>query len=202
MEGEYTIKICLSGDKNVGKSSLIRQFYDKVFEAQSPTIGMECQTKCFDIDGSKIKIVVWDTSGDQHYKQVFPHYFKGAHGIILAYDITNASTFSTMEEYYNEIKKICGDSVVVLVVGNKSDLTDKREVSITKGEKFAIENRIAFMETSAKSAHRVEEAFFMVTKGTYLIRNQKANSNRNEKKQFAGVARNASREKAGCYQNR
>jgi Ras-related protein Rab-1A len=178
MENEYTFKICVCGDRNVGKSCLIKQYFDKVFEEQNPTIGIECQTKELELDGGNVKTMVWDTSGDERYKEIFPQYFKGAHGVILTYDTTSLKSYHKMEEYYVEIKKICGDNVVMLLCGNKSDLEDKREVPITKGEQFAYEKRIAFMETSAKKAVNVQEAFAMVAKGIYINRNKEANSNR------------------------
>jgi Ras-related protein Rab-1A len=178
MDSEYSFKICLCGDRNVGKSCLIKQYFDKTFQEQTPTIGIESQTKDINIDGVTVKTMIWDTSGDERYKVVFPHYFKGAHGVILAYDITSLASFQKMEEYYSEIKKICGENIVTLLCGTKCDKEGNREVSISKAEHFANEKRIAFMETSAKSATNVQEAFMTIAKGTKLNRNKEANSNR------------------------
>jgi len=196
---DYTFKICVCGDKNVGKSCLIKQYFEKVFEEQQPTIGIECQTKELEIDsGIKVKTMVWDTSGDPKYKEIFPQFFKGAHGVILAYDITSLQSFERMIEYYVEIRNICGENVVILLSGNKADLSINREVSIAKAEAFAFDNKMAFMETSAKCSINVQEAFMMIAKGIYMSRNKEAGGNRS-KKEWCSRAHAVFYEESKCY---
>ncbi|KAL0341152.1 UNVERIFIED_CONTAM: Ras-related protein RABD2a [Sesamum radiatum] len=110
-------------------------------------------------DGKTIKLQIWDTAGQERFRTITSSYYRGAHGIIIVYDITDQESFNNVKQWLSEIDRYASESVNKLLVGNKSDLADKRAVSYESAKAFADEIGIPFMETSAKNATNVEQAF-------------------------------------------
>ncbi len=144
----------------MGKSCILLQFTDNKFRYQHElTIGVEFGAKTIDINGKSIKIQIWDTAGQEAFQAITRTYYKGAIGALLVYDITRRETFTHATKWLDDVRTNSSKNVTVILIGNKKDLEDKRQVSYEEGEAFAKENGLMFLETSAKTAYNVVEAF-------------------------------------------
>ena len=176
-EYDYIFKVLLLGNSDVGKSSLLLRFVDSLWnDAFVPTIGVDFKVKTLEINNKKVKMQIWDTAGQERFRTVVSTYFRGAHGILLLYDVTNKDSFKNLENWLIEIEKNASDKVLKILLGNKCDLNDDREIQTEEGQAFAIRNGMEFMETSAKMNTNVSEAF--ETLGKLMIDfNSKVNNN-------------------------
>mmetsp|Transcript_11264 Transcript_11264/g.20360 ORF Transcript_11264/g.20360 Transcript_11264/m.20360 type:complete len:210 (-) Transcript_11264:771-1400(-) len=154
-------KVLLVGDSSVGKSSLLLRFSDDVFEDLQPTVGVDFKVKSMKIDGKNIKITLWDTAGQERFRTMTSAYYRGAHGIILVYDVTQRETFENLQNVWVKESQQYStyDHVVTMVVANKLDLESKRDVSRAEGEKFARISHSLYAESSAKTSMGVVHAF-------------------------------------------
>ena len=180
-EYDYIFKVLLLGNSDVGKSSLLLRFVDSLWnDAFVPTIGVDFKVKTLEINNKKVKMQIWDTAGQERFRTVVSTYFRGAHGILLIYDVTNKDSFKNLENWLIEIEKNSSDKVLKILLGNKCDLSDDREIQTEEGQAFAIRNGMEFMETSAKMNTNVSEAF--ITLGKLMIEfNSKTNTNQGQK---------------------
>ena len=157
---EFIFKVLLLGNSNVGKSSLFLRFVDDIWnDTFVPTIGVDFKIKTFEIDDKKIKMQIWDTAGQERFKNIIASYYRGAHGILLLYDVTDKDSFKNLSNWLIEIEKNASKNVLKVLIGNKSDLEDKRLVSYNQGKEFADTYGLKFIETSAKKNLNVNEAF-------------------------------------------
>ena len=157
---DFIFKVLLLGNSDVGKSSLLLRYVDSVWsDTFVPTIGVDFKVKTIDIDGKKVKLQIWDTAGQERFRTVVSTYFRGAHGIFLIYDITNRDSFKNLENWLIEIEKNASENVLKILIGNKNDLEDERDISPDEGKAFANRNGMQFIETSAKMNTNVNEAF-------------------------------------------
>lgn len=162
---DYLFKILLIGNSGVGKSSLLLRFADDTFTDNfMPTIGVDFKIRTLEVDGKTIKLQIWDTAGQERFKTITSSYYKGAHGIIVVYDITDKESFKNIDTWMNEVEKHASDNVSRILCGNKSDMEESRQVSTDEGKELADQYNIRFMETSAKESANVEEAFTLMTK--------------------------------------
>lgn len=129
-----------------------------------PTIGVDFKIKTIEVDGKKIKLQIWDTAGQERFKTITASYYKGAHGIIVTYDITDKKSHQEVHNWMSEVEKHAADNISRILVGNKCDLEDKRDVSKEQGEEMAEHYGIRFLETSAKVSNNVEQAFTLMTR--------------------------------------
>lgn len=160
MSYAYLFKYIIIGDTGVGKSCLLLQFTDKRFQpVHDLTIGVEFGARMITIDGKQIKLQIWDTAGQEAFRSITRSYYRGAAGALLVYDITRRETFSHLTTWLDDARQHSNSNMVIMLIGNKSDLDSRREVRKEEGETFARENGLIFMETSAKTASNVEEAF-------------------------------------------
>ena len=144
----------------VGKSCILLQFTDNKFRNQHElTIGVEFGAKTIQIGGKSIKIQIWDTAGQEAFQAITRTYYKGAIGALLVYDITRRDTFIHVTKWLEEVKNNSSKTITIILIGNKKDLEDKRQVTYEEGEAFAKENGLMFLETSAKTAYNVVESF-------------------------------------------
>ena len=120
--------------------------------------------RTIEVDGKTIKLQIWDTAGQERFKTITSSYYKGAHGIIVTYDLTDRESFSAIENWMNEVEKHASDNISRILVGNKSDMTEARQVSTDEGKELAEHYNVRFLETSAKDCKNVEEAFIMMTR--------------------------------------
>jgi len=160
MSYAYLFKYIIIGDTGVGKSCLLLQFTDKRFQpVHDLTIGVEFGARMVNIQNRQIKLQIWDTAGQESFRSITRSYYRGAAGALLVYDITRRDTFNHLTRWLEEAKQNSNPNMVIMLIGNKSDLEHRRAVSYKEGEAFAEENGLIFLETSAKTAANVEQAF-------------------------------------------
>lgn len=163
-EYDYLFKLLLIGDSGVGKSCLLLRFADDSYlESYISTIGVDFKIRTVEQDGKTIKLQIWDTAGQERFRTITSSYYRGAHGIIIVYDITDQESFNNVKQWLSEIDRYASDNVNKLLVGNKSDLTSQRAVPYETAKAFADEVGIPFLEASAKDATNVEQAFLTMT---------------------------------------
>jgi small GTP-binding protein len=158
-------KIVLLGDSGVGKSNLLSQFTRGEFDIGSKTtIGVEFSTKNVTYEGLTIKVQIWDTAGQERYRAITSAYYRGARGAIIVYDITKQATFSNVQKWLQELREHADANIIVMLVGNKTDLESSRAVSTEQGAKLSRDRNLAFFETSALVNSNVEKAFEKIIK--------------------------------------
>ncbi|KAK7331558.1 hypothetical protein VNO80_28294 [Phaseolus coccineus] len=159
-EYDYLFKLLLIGDSSVGKSCLLLRFADDSYvDSYISTIGVDFKIRTIDLQGKTVKLQIWDTAGQERFRTITSSYYRGAHGIIIVYDVTEMESFNNVKQWLNEIDRYANDSVCKLLVGNKCDLVDNKVVDSQTAKAFADELGIPFLETSAKDSINVEQAF-------------------------------------------
>lgn len=171
---DYVFKIVLTGDSAVGKSQLLARFARNEFSVDSKaTIGVEFQTKTLIIDQKTVKAQIWDTAGQERYRAVTSAYYRGAVGAMLVYDITKRQSFDHVAKWLEELRDHADNNIIIMLVGNKSDLSSLRAVPTEDAKEFAQKESLFFMETSALEATNVESAFLSVLTEIYRIVSKK-----------------------------
>jgi len=157
-----TFKLLLIGNSSVGKSSILLRFTDDTFlppEEISATIGVDFKAKMLDLDSKKYKLTIWDTAGQERFRTLTSSYYRGAHGVILVYDVTNRETFDNLEQWFSELQTYCSNKdVIKMIVGNKVDKEANRVVSRQEGIEYAREMETLFIECSAKTKLGIQQA--------------------------------------------
>uniref|UniRef100_A0A0C9S1Y9 TSA: Wollemia nobilis Ref_Wollemi_Transcript_22199_1232 transcribed RNA sequence n=1 Tax=Wollemia nobilis TaxID=56998 RepID=A0A0C9S1Y9_9CONI len=172
---DYLFKAVLIGDSGVGKSNLLSRFTRNEFSLESKsTIGVEFATRSIQVDDKLIKAQIWDTAGQERYRAITSAYYRGAVGALLVYDITRHVTFENVERWLRELREHSDSNIVVMLVGNKSDLRHLRAVSTEEGQGLAEREGLYFMETSALESTNVETAFKQVLTQIYKIVSKRA----------------------------
>merc|ERR1711959_745647 len=164
-EYDYLFKLLLIGDSGVGKSCLLLRFADDTYtETYISTIGVDFKIRTVEIDGKVIKLQIWDTAGQERFRTITSSYYRGAHGIIVVYDVTEKDTFDAVERWMTEIERFAGNEVNKMLVGNKCDMVSKKTVDYSSAKEFADQHGIPFFETNAKDNQNVEQAFLDLTR--------------------------------------
>jgi small GTP-binding protein len=199
---DYKLKVVIVGDSGVGKSNLIKRFTTNEFLANSKaTVGVEFLSKSYKINDKIFKIEMWDTAGQERYKSITSAYYKGAKGALVVYDTTSAQSFENVDKWYNEIKEKTGKDIKLILIGNKIDLAEQKVVNTDEALAKAKTWGIPLMETSAKSAVNVKEAFHDLLKEMYLEMNKNLQNveNKNlENNNGVQLDVNEKKEKKGC----
>lgn len=158
-------KLVLLGSGSVGKSSLALRFVKDDFKSILPTVGCAFFTKVVEMGTASLKFEIWDTAGQEKYHSVCHLYFRGANAALLVYDITSKDSFCKAQQWLKDLEReFSPGEVVVMLVGNKTDLGEEREVTFEDGKEFAESHNLLFMETSAKLNHQVTEAFSAIAR--------------------------------------
>ena len=181
---DYIFKILIIGDSSVGKSNILLRFSDNIFhDTFLPTIGVDFKIRNVTIGEKSVKLNIWDTAGQERFKTITSAYYKGAHGIILVYDITDRESFNNISNWITEVRKHAGPNVVKLLVGNKCDLEAERKVPQKEGKEFADSHNMSFLETSAKQRINIDDSFMTLTKQIYdlLPESDKRDDNKAER---------------------
>ncbi|KAL6624632.1 hypothetical protein ACP70R_031953 [Stipagrostis hirtigluma subsp. patula] len=183
IEYDYLFKLLLIGDSSVGKSCLLLRFADDSYvDTYISTIGVDFKIRTLELDGKAVKLQIkggydwldcvrnprdygpmWDTAGQERFRTITSSYYRGAHGIIIVYDVTDMESFNNVKQWLSEIDRYASDSVCKLLVGNKCDLVENKVVDTEKAKAFADSLGIPFIETSAKESINVEEAFLTMS---------------------------------------
>jgi len=157
---DLQIKLMMIGDQNVGKTALLMRYADGEFnESLLPTIGIDFKIKTIELQGKLVKLQIWDTAGQERFRTITQAYYRGAMGILLIYDVTTTKSWSNVRNWVRNIQDNAPQTVNKMLIGNKSDLTQKREVTTQQGEQLAREYGMKFLETSARTNMNVQEAF-------------------------------------------
>lgn len=174
---DYIYKVLLLGDSAVGKTCFLLRYSDDSFtENHISTIGLDYRLKMITLENEKIvKMQIWDTAGQDRFRAITKNYYKGAHGIVLIYDVTNLQSFNNIKNWLSQIKENTTEKVKIVLVGNKIDEEHLRKVSHEEGKKLSEEYNLEFFETSAKNNIRIEDTFNHLTREIYKI-NKEPNS--------------------------
>ena len=157
---DFVFKIVIVGDSSVGKSNILTRYTQNVFDLNSKaTVGVELSTKLYRKNNEIISVNLWDTAGQERFAAITSAYYKGSSGAIIVYDITRRKTFDNIDKWYSEIVAKCPSDLVIVLVGNKMDLEEEREVKYQEGLDKAKDLGMAFMETSALTAQNINEVF-------------------------------------------
>ena len=161
MTEESVYKVLLLGDTTVGKTCFLMKYTDKTFqEVHMSTIGLDYRLKTMTLKSGKvIKLQIWDTAGQDRFRAITKNYYKGAHGIILIYDITSLQTYENVKTWINQIREEAPANVIIYIAGNKIDMEEERKVKTEEGKKLADEFGLPFYETSAKNDININETF-------------------------------------------
>ncbi|KAF6136200.1 hypothetical protein GIB67_001609 [Kingdonia uniflora] len=172
---DYVFKVVATGDSAVGKTQILSRFTKNSFCFDSKsTIGVEFQTRTLTIKGKVIKAQIWDTAGQERYRAVTSAYYRGALGALVVYDITKRRTFDNVARWVDELRAYADTSIVIMLIGNKADLVDLREVPTEDAVEFAENKGLFFSETSALSGDNVESAFFQLLEEIHGIVSKKS----------------------------
>jgi Ras-related protein Rab-11A len=176
----YLYKLLVLGASFVGKTNMLKRFLHNEFDSNSKeTVGVEFGSKNF-MFGEKddiVKAQIWDTAGQERYRSVTKAYYKGAKGALLVYDITRKPTFENIDNWLIDLRTNADKDILIILIGNKSDLQDLRDVSKEEGLSKAEQYNIAFLETSAKSGDNINNAFNQLVEQVYKANISKVQNN-------------------------
>ncbi|XP_037639736.1 RAB11a, member RAS oncogene family, like [Sebastes umbrosus] len=180
-EYDYLFKVVLIGDSGVGKSNLLSRFTRNEFNLESKsTIGVEFATRSIQVEGKTIKAQIWDTAGQERYRAITSAYYRGAVGALLVYDIAKHLTYENAERWLKELQDHADSNIVIMLVGNKSDLRHLRAVPTDEAKAMAEKHGLSFLETSALDSSNVELAFQTILTAIYNIVSQRQMSGRSD----------------------
>lgn len=165
---EHLFKVILIGDWGVGKSNIILRITQDAFDQDSrTTIGVEFSQKVIEVSKKKVIIQIWDTAGQDRYRAITSAYYRAAVGAILVYDISKRTSFDSLNAWVNEIYTNTAETITVMLLGNKIDLSSSREVTTEEGKAFAKRYNFLFAEVSALSGQNIQESFGNMVKSVY-----------------------------------
>ena len=154
-------KLIFLGDQSVGKSCILNRFLNDTFiEDYQATIGLDFQSKNVQIDNQDIHLLLYDTAGQEKFRSLIPMYTRDANIILLVYDISNRDSFTNLSQWLRDLTNVNMEEVILCIVGNKIDLSDKRAVNTEEGKKFAEEHDFIFQEISAKTGEGFSDLFY------------------------------------------
>ena len=174
---DLIFKLVLIGDSGVGKTNILSRYICNEFShTTKSTVGVEFGSKIINKNGKLIKIQIWDTAGQERYKSITSAYYKGAKGAIVVYDITRKETFTNIDKWIGELKTCGNENVFILLIGNKMDLKDERQVSEEEVSQKSEELKIAYCETSALEGYNIDYAFDTVVEQVTKKNNEDNNN--------------------------
>ncbi|XP_005106429.2 ras-related protein Rab-1B [Aplysia californica] len=160
LEPDFLLKLVLVGNTGVGKTCLLLRYTDNMFsETFITTIGVDFKIKTLDVEGGTAKLQLWDTAGQDRFKSIVSSFYRGADGLIVVYDLTDLDSYEALPRWLSEAERYGSPNCVRMMVGNKVDMTAKRVVERQTAQAFADRLGMEYLETSAKNASNVQEAF-------------------------------------------
>ena len=165
MSDNLTFKILTLGESSVGKTCILRRYVEgQFFKNQLSTIGIDFKSKTLQIGNHEIRLKIWDTAGEERFRNITSQYYKGAEGIILVFDLTKKESFDKINDWIKQIKlNTQSDEIAIVLLGNKKDLVDMRVISFEEGKERAEAFGIKFFETSALDGSGIEDAFLCLS---------------------------------------
>jgi len=185
MSTNYIIKILTLGETQVGKTSIVLRYSEDKFNYNKiATIGIDFKIKIIRKGNEKIKVSIYDTAGQERFQNIVKHYYKGANGVLLIYDITKRDTFKKLDFWIEDLKENADniDNLFIYLIGNKNDMEEKREVSFQEATDFAKDKQLPYIEVSAKTGNNIKKLFDEVIKGamTKMLTNENKENSVNE----------------------
>lgn len=175
---QLLFKVVIIGDSGVGKSNLMTRYTNNDFSTESqPTIGVEFMTKNVEVGNRDAKVQIWDTAGQERFRAISRSIYHGAKGAFLVYDMTRQETFDNIQQWLQELKAHVHATCQIFLIGNKSDLEHLRVVKKETAERFARDNGISFLETSALESTNVDKAFKFLVQSIFEVVVQNSDSN-------------------------
>lgn len=160
---QRSFKIVVVGASMTGKTSIIRRLMNESFDEPATTCGADFYTYTVPVNGETVKLLIWDTAGQERFRSISKSYFRNAAGAILVYDITNIASFDQLSDWLTDLQTLCLPNSYILLVGNKKDLENKRQVGAQQVKDFAQRHKLETIETSALSGTNIVEAFSRLT---------------------------------------
>jgi small GTP-binding protein len=161
---DFMFKLLIVGESSVGKTCMLLRFADNLFESDFlSTIGVDFKVKEISVDSKRVKLQIWDSAGQERFRNITSSYYRNSSGIIIVYDVTNMDSFEKVVDWIQEVRRYV-PTVPLIIVGNKSDLVEERQVSTENGEELAQRQGLIFLETSAKTNTNIEAAFERLSK--------------------------------------
>ncbi|XP_039000744.1 ras-related protein RABH1e-like isoform X2 [Hibiscus syriacus] len=152
-------KLVFLGDQSAGKTSIITRFmYDKFDTTYQATIGIDFLSKTMYLEDRTVRLQLWDTAGQERFRSLIPSYIRDSSVAVIVYDVANRQSFLNTSKWVEEVRTERGSDVIIVLVGNKTDLVDKRQVSIEEGDNKAKDLEVMFIETSAKAGFNIKIA--------------------------------------------
>ena len=159
-----SFKLVVVGDSSTGKTSILERLLNNSFQSDNfPTIGIEFKSYLTNVDGQQVKLNLWDTAGQERYRAVAKSYFRNASGALLVFSIADYESFANVEKWLADLQAGCLPNAVFLLVGNKTDLADRRQVTEEEAKTLAARHGLDYIETSAKTSSNITEAFARIT---------------------------------------
>ena len=184
MSTNYIIKILTLGATQVGKTSIVLRYSEDKFNYNKiATIGIDFKIKIIKKGNERIKVSIYDTAGQERFQNIVKHYYKGANGVLLIYDITKRDTFKNLDFWIKDLEDNSDiDNLFIYLIGNKNDMEDKREVSWVEASNYAKEKKLPYIEVSAKTGNNIQKLFDEVIKGamTKMLTNENKDNSFNE----------------------
>ena len=185
MSADYIIKLLTLGETEVGKTSIVLRYSEDKFNYNKiATIGIDFKIKIIRKGNEKIKVSIYDTAGQERFQNIVKHYYKGANGVLLIYDITKRDTFKKLDFWIEDLKENADniDNLFIYLIGNKNDMEEKREVSFQEATDFAKDKKLPYIEVSAKTGNNIKKLFDEVIKGamTKMLTNENKENSVNE----------------------
>ena len=185
---ESLFKILLLGDSGVGKSSIIIRYIENNFSNNlMNSIGVDFKLKNIEVDSKKIKLQIWDTAGQERFKTITTSYYKGAHAILIVFDITDRDSFDHIRNWMADIDKFAKEGVLRILVGNKCDLVNNRKIGMEEAKEIANKYGIKYIETSAKDTINIDDLFISTTKYLLMKQNSVPGSNKSTQNGKNGI---------------
>lgn len=166
---DFLMKYIIIGEAGTGKSCLLHHFTNNTFKDHSQhTIGVEFSSRTVNLGEKRIKLQLWDTAGQERFRSVTRSYYRGAAGVILVYDITNRDSFLNMSQWLTDARALASPHLVAVLVGNKSDREEDREVEWSEASRWAAQNDVHFLEASSLTGDNVEAPFLLAARSILL----------------------------------
>ena len=160
MNFNYLLKYVIIGDSGVGKSNILLRYINDTFSEEfKATVGVEFGAKNLQVNGRIYRIQIWDTAGQENFRSIARAYYKNSVCACIVYDITNRNSFNSIQSWIDDCTKQTPKTILYILIGNKNDLKDRREVQYEEGAEFAKKRNMIFLETSAKTGNNINSIF-------------------------------------------